>query len=255
MSSAFVDTYNMVAILTKSDASEGFDQILDFLNGSYIKYALIVNPYIYVSCIKQFWNTVTVKQSADVTRVGDCGCGRGDCTWDVDGIACVDGGEVCGTGDGMEVKKLERANKVKTLKLRRLRKVGTPQRIKSLDDTIIEDVINQGRMIDELDKDEGVALMGEKEEEKKVKEVKVIAGDAQVEEVVAAASAPVSATSTIILAAEPNIPAAAITTAPVKVAAASTRRRKRVVIRDPEEESSAKTSDETKSKDKGKGIM
>nr|GFA39602.1 hypothetical protein [Tanacetum cinerariifolium] len=35
---------------------------------------------------------------------------------------------------------------------------------------------------------------------------------------------------------------------------ASTRRR-RVVIRDPEEESSAKTSAETKSEDKGKGIM
>nr|GEX59825.1 hypothetical protein [Tanacetum cinerariifolium] len=143
------------------------------------------------------------------------------------------------------VKKLERANKVKTLKLRRLRKVGTSQRIESSDDTIMEDVINQGRMIDELDRDEGVALMGEMKEEKKAEEVKVIAGDAQVE-----GSAPVSAANTIISAAEPNIPAATITTALVKVVVASTRRRRRVVIRDPEEESSAKTSDETKSKDK-----
>nr|GFD20041.1 hypothetical protein [Tanacetum cinerariifolium] len=39
---------------------------------------------------------------------------------------------------------------------------------------------NKGRMIDELYRDEGVALMGEKEEEKKAEEVKVIAGDAQV---------------------------------------------------------------------------
>nr|GFC20551.1 hypothetical protein [Tanacetum cinerariifolium] len=70
------------------------------------------------------------------------------------------------------VKKLERANKVKTLKLRRLRKVGTSQRIESSDDTIMEDVINQGRMIDKLDRDESVALMGEKEEEKKAEEVK-----------------------------------------------------------------------------------
>nr|GFC98963.1 hypothetical protein [Tanacetum cinerariifolium] len=69
MSSAFADTHKVVAILTKFDASEGFDQILDFLNGSYIKYALTVNPHMYVSCIKQFWNTVTVKQSADVTRL------------------------------------------------------------------------------------------------------------------------------------------------------------------------------------------
>nr|GEX66156.1 hypothetical protein [Tanacetum cinerariifolium] len=59
----------MVAYLTKSDASEGFDQIIDFLNGSYIKYALTVNPYIYVLCIKQFWNTVVIKQSNDVTRL------------------------------------------------------------------------------------------------------------------------------------------------------------------------------------------
>nr|GEW68917.1 xylulose kinase-1 [Tanacetum cinerariifolium] len=59
----------MVAILNKSEASEGFNQIIDFLNGSYLKYALTVNPHIYVSCIKQFWNTVTVKQSNDVTRL------------------------------------------------------------------------------------------------------------------------------------------------------------------------------------------
>nr|GEX68543.1 putative ribonuclease H-like domain-containing protein [Tanacetum cinerariifolium] len=65
------------------------------------------------------------------------------------------------------VKKLERANKIKPLKLRRLRKVGIFQRIESSDDTIMEDVINQGRMIDELDRDEGIELMGEKEEKKK----------------------------------------------------------------------------------------
>nr|GEV82386.1 putative ribonuclease H-like domain-containing protein [Tanacetum cinerariifolium] len=79
------------------------------------------------------------------------------------------------------VKKLEWANKVKTLKLRRLKKVGTSQRVDTSDDTIMEDVSNQGMMIDELDRDEGVALMGEKEEEKKAEKVKVIAGDAQVE--------------------------------------------------------------------------
>nr|GEU36293.1 putative ribonuclease H-like domain-containing protein [Tanacetum cinerariifolium] len=79
------------------------------------------------------------------------------------------------------VKKLERATKVKTLKLRRLKKVGTSQRVDTSDYTIMEDVSNQGRMIDELDRDEDVALMGEKEEEKKAEVVKVIAGDAQVE--------------------------------------------------------------------------
>nr|GEW38055.1 hypothetical protein [Tanacetum cinerariifolium] len=78
------------------------------------------------------------------------------------------------------VKKLEKANKIKALKLRRLRKVGTSQRVDTSDDTIIEDVSNQGRMIDELDRNEGVVLIGEKEEEKKAEKVKDITGDAQV---------------------------------------------------------------------------
>nr|GEV66962.1 hypothetical protein [Tanacetum cinerariifolium] len=59
----------MVAYLTKSDASEGFNQVIDFLNGSYIKYALSVNLNIYVSCIKQFWNNIAIKQVNDVTRL------------------------------------------------------------------------------------------------------------------------------------------------------------------------------------------
>nr|GFB68997.1 hypothetical protein [Tanacetum cinerariifolium] len=33
-------------------------------------HALTVNPHVYISCIKQFWNTVVVKLSGDVTRVG-----------------------------------------------------------------------------------------------------------------------------------------------------------------------------------------
>nr|GEX77817.1 hypothetical protein [Tanacetum cinerariifolium] len=49
------------------------------------------------------------------------------------------------------------ANKVKSSKLRRLRKVGASRRVESSDD--IEDVFNQGRMIDDLDKDEGIELV------------------------------------------------------------------------------------------------
>nr|GEW40913.1 hypothetical protein [Tanacetum cinerariifolium] len=50
---------------TIGDTSEGFDQIVDFLNGHTIKYALMVNPTIYVSCIKQFWATATIKKVND----------------------------------------------------------------------------------------------------------------------------------------------------------------------------------------------
>nr|GEY40708.1 hypothetical protein [Tanacetum cinerariifolium] len=69
MSSLFADTHNVVAILEKSDAAEGFEQIIDFLSGSYIHYALIVNPHIYISCIKQSWNSASVKRLNDVTRL------------------------------------------------------------------------------------------------------------------------------------------------------------------------------------------
>ncbi|GJY99258.1 hypothetical protein Tco_0516688 [Tanacetum coccineum] len=51
----------MVAYLQKSEGSEGFHQIVDFLNTCHIKYALIENPTIYVSLIEQFWQTATAR--------------------------------------------------------------------------------------------------------------------------------------------------------------------------------------------------
>nr|GFA39786.1 hypothetical protein [Tanacetum cinerariifolium] len=65
----FTDTHNMIAFLTKSDASKGFDQIVDFLNAHSIQYALTVNPPIYVSCIKQFWASVSVKKTNDAVKL------------------------------------------------------------------------------------------------------------------------------------------------------------------------------------------
>ncbi|GJW85894.1 hypothetical protein Tco_0159039 [Tanacetum coccineum] len=55
----------MVAYLQKSKGSEGFHQIIDFLNASHIQYALTENPTIYVSFIKQFWRTTTAGTSAN----------------------------------------------------------------------------------------------------------------------------------------------------------------------------------------------
>nr|GEY19005.1 uncharacterized mitochondrial protein AtMg00810-like [Tanacetum cinerariifolium] len=366
---------NQMLDYSKSDASEGFNQIIDFLNGSYIEYALTVNPTIYVSCIKQFWNTVAVKQSNDVTRlqalvdkkkvvVTEAAIRVVLHLDDAEGVDCLPNEEIftalarmgyeklstkltfykaffssqwkllihtilqsmsakrtswnefsstmasavicLSTGrkfnfskyifESLEaldtyaaltrrvellkhdkvaqnleitklktkVKKLERANKDTTLKLRRLRKVGTSQRVDTSDDTLMEDVSNQGRIIDELDKDEGAVLMSEKEE-KEIEEVKDITGDAQeavevvttaklITEVVADVNETVSATAVVPTVTAVVVPTATVTPAPVKVAVPSTRRRRGVVIKDPEEESSAKTPTETKSKDKGKGI-
>nr|GEX42021.1 hypothetical protein [Tanacetum cinerariifolium] len=56
------------------------------------------------------------------------------------------------------VKKLERTNKVKVLKLIRLQKVKTTQRVETFDDTMMDDVSNQGRMIVEMDQDVDVVL-------------------------------------------------------------------------------------------------
>nr|GEX57989.1 hypothetical protein [Tanacetum cinerariifolium] len=372
MSSLFADTHNMVALIKKSDAAEGFEQIIDFLNGSYIHYALIVNPHIHISCIKQVWNTASVKRSDDVTRLQalvdrkkivisedviheilqlddakDVVCLTNEeifvglaqmgyeklstkltfykaffssqwkflihtllqslsakrTSWNEFSSAMVSASQIGDLSthttsyispaltqkvfanmrrvrkgfsgvetplfegmlvakklaeegiaeeqvqvddavapaiqetiveDNLEhekaaqeleiiklktrVKRLEMANKVKSSKLRRLKKVGTSQRIESSDD--MEDVFNQGRMIDDLDKDKGIELV-------------------------------VSTTSATISAAKQTIPAAALT-----ATAAYTRRRKGVIIRDPEEELSSKTPTEThKLKDKGKGIV
>nr|GEZ32977.1 hypothetical protein [Tanacetum cinerariifolium] len=171
------------------------------------------------------------------------------------------------------VKKLERANKVKIVKLRRLRKVGTSQWIESSDDTLMEDVSNQGRVIVESDKDEvegrqadiyhigmdhATKVLSMKEDEPEIQEaVEVVTTPKLITEVVAA----VSETVSVAVVVQDDVPAAPVnaaivtTVAPVKVAIPSTRRRRGVVIRDSEEESSAKTPTETKSKDKGKGIM
>nr|GEW79987.1 putative ribonuclease H-like domain-containing protein [Tanacetum cinerariifolium] len=183
------------------------------------------------------------------------------------------------------VKKLEKGNRVKVLKLRRSQKFGTSQRIKTSDDTVMEDASKQGRMIDDLDKDDDDVLMDDKEEKKKEEEVKddqvqgwqaeiykidmdhalkvlsmqeddpaevqevvdVVTTAKLITEVVTTASEIVTAANTTISAAEPQVHAAAITTAaPFRVVAAPTRRRKEVVIRDPEEESTTIILSDTK---------
>ncbi|GJS66950.1 hypothetical protein Tco_0681514 [Tanacetum coccineum] len=57
----FADTHNMVAFLSKPTESDGFEQIVDFFNAHPIRYALTINPTIYISCIEQFWFTVKAK--------------------------------------------------------------------------------------------------------------------------------------------------------------------------------------------------
>nr|GEU85606.1 putative ribonuclease H-like domain-containing protein [Tanacetum cinerariifolium] len=133
------------------------------------------------------------------------------------------------------VKKLERKNKVKVLKLRRLQKVGTAMRINTSNDTVMDDVSNQGRMISDMDADTDVVL----EEVKDVVDDAKEDQDADVVDVVTTAKIiieVVTAASTTITAAD----------------AAAKEGQKGVVIRDLEE-STTTTSiiihSEAKSKD------
>nr|GEY47234.1 hypothetical protein [Tanacetum cinerariifolium] len=132
------------------------------------------------------------------------------------------------------VKKLERANKVKTIKLRRLRKVRTSQRIDSSADTIMENVSNQGRMTEEFDNDKAdiyhidmdhaaKVLSMQKEEPEVHEAVEVVTTVKLITEVVAAVSGTVS-TAAVIPA---PVTAATISPAPVKVVVPAIRRRRR----------------------------
>nr|GEV71806.1 hypothetical protein [Tanacetum cinerariifolium] len=179
------------------------------------------------------------------------------------------------------VKKLEKINKVKSFKPRRLKKVRTSQRVESSDD--MENVFNQGRMIVDMDQAEGFELVADQEkdaefegrhadkqaeiynidldhsskvlsmqeDDTEVQEaVEIVTTVKLMTEVVTAAATQVAAASTPIPAAKPKI--LTITAAP----AVSTRRRKGVVIRDLKEELPFDTLAETpKVKDKGKGIL
>nr|GEU55594.1 retrovirus-related Pol polyprotein from transposon TNT 1-94 [Tanacetum cinerariifolium] len=168
------------------------------------------------------------------------------------------------------VKKLERRNKAS--KLKRLKKVGSTQRIDTSDDTVMDDVSKQEGIIANIDADEDVVLedakdvaadakdgqdadIDENEKESEPAELQEVVDVAKIiTEVVTAASDTITAASTTITVA--NVPAAT-TAAASTLTAAPSRRRKGVVIRDPEDTTTTSTiiHSEAKSKDKSKGIL
>nr|GEZ49773.1 hypothetical protein [Tanacetum cinerariifolium] len=101
------------------------------------------------------------------------------------------------------VKKLEKLNKVKSYKLRWLKKVGTSQCVESSDD--VENVFNQGRISVDMDQDEGIELVVDHE-----KDVEVVAASIPI---------PAAKPKTLIITAAPAV---------------STRKRKVVVEMDAE---------------------
>nr|GFA45279.1 hypothetical protein [Tanacetum cinerariifolium] len=189
------------------------------------------------------------------------------------------------------VKKLEKINKVKSSRLKRLKKVGTSQSVESSDD--MENVFNQGRIIVDMDQDEGIELVADQEKDAEFegrhadkqaeiynidldhssKVLSMQEDDTEVQEVVEIVTTAKLMTEVVTAAATQVIPAVKPTPIPaakptpipaakhkilnITVApAVSTRRRKGVIIRDPKEELSSDTPAETpKVKDKGKRIL
>nr|GEV84420.1 hypothetical protein [Tanacetum cinerariifolium] len=59
----------MIAILEKSKHNIDFHQIVDFIEASHIKYALTINPTVYVSHIRQFWSTARIETTNEGTKI------------------------------------------------------------------------------------------------------------------------------------------------------------------------------------------
>jgi hypothetical protein len=57
----WVESHNNVALLDDKMVPEGFTDMVKFLNATSLRYALTVNPTIYISYIKPFWLTAKVK--------------------------------------------------------------------------------------------------------------------------------------------------------------------------------------------------
>nr|GEX08687.1 hypothetical protein [Tanacetum cinerariifolium] len=343
MSLTFADTHNMVAYLNKSDASEGFNQVIDFLNAAIlivkstddvtrlqaqvdrkkaviteatIKDILLLDDAEGVNCLpndenfaelasmgyekpstkltfyKAFFSSQwkflihTILQiiSAKHTSWNEFSSAMASAViclsteeqvQDAVDDDAAQGADTAVQGDAealdacatltRRVEHLEYDKVAEALEITKLKR----RIIDSSDDTVMEDASNQGRMIDALDSDAGVALMDNKEAKKKVEKAKV-AGDDQVKGRQAEIYQIDMDHASKVLSMQEDEPAEVqevvdvvtttkliieVVTATIRVAAASTRRRKGVVIRDLEEESSTIIHVDTKSKDKGKGIM
>ncbi|GJR14874.1 hypothetical protein Tco_0797526 [Tanacetum coccineum] len=191
----FTDTYNMIAFLEKPAESNGFHEIIDFLNGNQIRYALTVNPIIYTSCIQQFWATTkanTVNGERQIQAIIDKKKAiimessiRSDLHLeDAVGIP-TDSNQIPITTQPSSSRSQKKQSRRKQRKdtavtqqddsvptpsndpplsgLKRLRKVDMSRRVESYKDKDSlgdhEDASKQGRSIEDIDKDADVSLV------------------------------------------------------------------------------------------------
>nr|GEU70179.1 hypothetical protein [Tanacetum cinerariifolium] len=65
----FCDYHNMIAILEKYEHNHDFHQIVDFVEAFHIRYALTINPTVYVSYIPQFWSIARFETTNAETKI------------------------------------------------------------------------------------------------------------------------------------------------------------------------------------------
>ncbi|GJR43163.1 hypothetical protein Tco_1311266 [Tanacetum coccineum] len=287
----FADTHNMVAFLENPAESDGFHEIIDFMNANQIHYALTVNPIIYTSCIEQFWAIAKAN-----TINGEPNAGGIDCL-----PTATIFEELAWLGKGS--KRWKGKKKSRTTELQRLRKVGESSKVESSKDKeslgAQEDASKQGRIkivnetqerlddaemfdTDDLHGDEVIVDMevGKKQEKSaKINEREVSTGVEDsvaptipftiADEGVTAAKideiTPTSAPTTVIdelTLAQTLIEIKAAKPKAVTTAATTTTTRPKargVVVQEPSEfrttTSSPQASQPSKTKDKGKAIM
>ncbi|GJU17229.1 hypothetical protein Tco_1145195 [Tanacetum coccineum] len=163
----------MVAYLKKPEGSEGFHQIVDFLNASHIRYALTENPTIYVSLIKQFWQTATARTlnngeieltatiDGKVKTVTEGSPRSPTQTLVADKTVHEERGDsverVATTATSLDADLIKKVKKLeKTVKSSQARRRA--RNVVSDDEDDLEDSSKQGRKIAEIDQDPGISL-------------------------------------------------------------------------------------------------
>ncbi|GKB88361.1 hypothetical protein Tco_0960633 [Tanacetum coccineum] len=233
----FIETHNLVSFLDKPEESKWFEQIIDFLNASSVRYALMVNPTIYTSCIKQFWATA----KTFVPKLSDR-------VLAMENTNTSQAAEITTLKE--RVKMLEKKRRSRTYKLRRLYK---GRKLADLDAdtevTLIDET--QGRNDEDLMFDTGV-LNGDEVFQKPMVNTATTTCSIPV-----SVADPVTTAGEVIKSAKPK----AVTTAATMVTPVSSRpKAKGIVFHDQEEQAPTSTPIVSplqlpQAKDKGKAKM
>ncbi|GJR80078.1 hypothetical protein Tco_0150863 [Tanacetum coccineum] len=61
--------HNMIACVEKTERNADFHEVIDFLTGCYVNYALLVSPDVIQQWIQQFWNTAKERMINEVAHI------------------------------------------------------------------------------------------------------------------------------------------------------------------------------------------